>query len=76
MISSKDKIFNDNNVQSSAKMLYIFIKEKGKVELTNEELAVQFGVTSVSINNWLTKLVSLSYIKIENKDKIKVIKSL
>jgi Mn-dependent DtxR family transcriptional regulator len=76
MISSKDKIFNDSNVQSSAKMLYIFIKEKGKVELTNEELAVQFGVTSVSINNWLTKLVSLSYIKIENKDKIKVIKSL
>ena len=76
MISSKDKIFTDSSVQSSAKMMYIFVREKGKVELTNEELAVQFGVTSVSITNWLSKLESLKYVKIENKDKIRVIKAL
>ena len=64
MISRKEKIFYDTQIPSSAKILFVYIAEKKKIEATNEQLAVQFNVTSVSISNWLSKLEEADYIKL------------
>lgn len=73
MISSKEKIFYDTEVPSSAKLLYVYIKERKLIESTNEQLAVMFSVTSVSISNWLSKLEDMNYIKLSYKKRKRVI---
>lgn len=64
MITSEKKIFYDKEIPSSAKLLYAYIAEKRTIEDTNEQLAVRFHVTSVSISNWLSKLEEAEYVKL------------
>lgn len=72
-MTSKERIFYDVNVPSSAKLLYAYIKEKKSILSTNEQLAVQFNVTSVSISNWLSKLEETKYIQLNYKKKERLI---
>jgi DNA-binding transcriptional ArsR family regulator len=73
MITTEKKIFYDTGIPSSAKMLYAYIAEKRKIEETNEQLAVRFNVTSVSISNWLSKLEEADYVKLSYSKRKRVV---
>lgn len=73
MINTEKKIFYDTDIPSSAKLLYAYISEKKRTEETNEQLAVMFNVTSVSISNWLSKLEEAEYIKLSYSKRRRVI---
>lgn len=84
MTTSKQKYFKDKTITSSAKLLLIYIKENAEFEVngvyylskTNEELAVIFSCTSVTICNWLNSLESSGYIEYKFSKGIRYIKTI
>ena len=64
MTTKTETIFFDEEIPSSAKILYVYMVNNKVKEATNEQLAVKFNVTSVSISNWLSKLEERDYIKL------------
>ncbi len=64
MVITQSKIFYDTEIPSSAKLLYAYLSHVVSTTETNEQLAVRFNVTSVSISNWLSKLEEKEYVKL------------
>jgi hypothetical protein len=71
MLTTKDKIFYDEYVQANSKLFWAFIRSKKNCKLSNEELAVKFGVTTMSIVNWIKSLEHENYltVTIVNKER-------
>lgn len=71
MLTTKDKIFYDDSIQASAKLLWALIRSKKNFKQSNEELAVSFGVTTMSISNWIKALEDAGFlsVRIANKER-------
>lgn len=71
MLTTKDRIFYDESIQANAKLLWALIRSKKNFKKSNEELAVTFGVTTMSINNWIKALEDAGFlnVRIANKER-------
>jgi DNA-binding MarR family transcriptional regulator len=65
MITINENVLQNKNIPSSAKLLLGYVQSKGSLSETNEQLANRFGVTPVSITNWVSRLEKAGFVELK-----------
>jgi hypothetical protein len=66
MIVFTEKLIKEETLTPAAKLFYLWLQTKGEDVLCkgNAYFAIEFDVTTMTINNWLFSLEDAGYIKI------------
>jgi DNA-binding MarR family transcriptional regulator len=75
MIQVNDNVLTDKKIPSNAKLLLGYVQSNGEVSDTNSQLAQKFGVTPVSITNWVSRLEKAGYVTLLYERRKRTIKS-
>jgi Mn-dependent DtxR family transcriptional regulator len=73
MITINENVLQNKNVPSSAKLLLGYVQTKESVSDTNEQLANRFGVTPVSITNWVSRLEKAGFVELKYEKRSRTI---
>lgn len=72
MICIEKNVFDEKELTPAAKLFHGYLKTSNQLELSNNKYAEKFGVSTMTINNWLFalekhKLIKIHYYKKERK---------
>ena len=67
MIAFKEKLIKEESLTPAAKLFYLWLQLQSEEALTkgNAYFALEFDVTTMTINNWLFSLEKAGYIEIQ-----------
>jgi DNA-binding transcriptional regulator YhcF (GntR family) len=77
MICIEKNVFDEKELTPAAKLFHGYLKTSNQLELSNNKYAEKFGVSTMTINNWLSALEHQNFIEIlyfKKTRKIKIIK--